>query len=210
PIIIFAVLLVADERHIDFLDIVLLSKMVISYLCYVCYMGYLTWRIRLEDDRVTTIRQLGIALNAYGSTNFRQADLTEANFSEATLKSARFLNAITLRTCWQHAKRLETANLKGTILEKRPIRQLLVTGDGNNQSFAGLNLMGAFLVNANLQNVDFTETDFAGADLRGANLTGACLENWVIDSTTLLDNTHADYVYLLRNQQERRPARCRQ
>jgi uncharacterized protein YjbI with pentapeptide repeats len=46
--------------------------------------------------------------------------------------------------------------------------------------------------NQNLQGKSFKGQDLTGANFSGANLTGACLENWLIDSTTLLDNAHAE------------------
>jgi uncharacterized protein YjbI with pentapeptide repeats len=103
---------------------------------------------------------------------------------------------------------------------------MLVTGKGKDNSYKGLNLKGAYLAGADLSGADFTEADLNGSTLenatltnahldrasvievefKGADLTGACLESWNIDSTTHFEGAHADYVYLLANKQERRPA----
>ncbi len=101
---------------------------------------------------------------------------------------------------------------------------MLVTGRGNNQSFFGQNLKGAYLTeadfsNANLTEADISEAEFYKASLEGANLTrvralgtsfreailtGACIESWSIDNTTVFDGVVCDYLYLL-YQRERRP-----
>ena len=82
------------------------------------------------------------------------------------------------------------------------------------------------MASADLADADFTEADISQANLEGATLeratliktqalgtnfhqtilTEVTLEAWNIDSTTNLDGAVCDYVYLLRNQQERRPS----
>jgi hypothetical protein len=59
---------------------------------------------------------------------------------------------------------------------------------------------------ANLKNANLTESLALNTDFTGANLTGACLEAWNIDSHTNLAEVDSQYVYLLRNEQERRPS----
>ncbi len=106
------------------------------------------------------------------------------------------------------------------------MRELLVTGKGSGICYAGRNLKGAYLKDADLEGADFTEAYMSGAcleranltnanlsktqalgtDFRNADLTGACLEAWNIDSTTVLEGAHADYVFLLGNNRERRPS----
>jgi uncharacterized protein YjbI with pentapeptide repeats len=105
------------------------------------------------------------------------------------------------------------------------VRDLVVTHRGAKQSYIGCDIKGANLIGADLNDADLTEADISGANLQGAwleranltktqalntnfqeaHLTGACLEAWNIDSTTQLDGAICEYVYLLNNQQERRP-----
>lgn len=171
----------------------------------------------------------GFATNfaAIGGTSFRNANLTEANFTKATLNSTNFQDANITRTRWFKARELKRAKLVGTILSNSYVRDLLVTFKVNHKfNFIGLNFKGANLAGADLSYIDLTEADiseatFAGASLEHANLTkaqaiktnfqqtrltGACLEAWNIDSTTELSGAICKYVYLLNNQRERRPS----
>jgi len=72
--------------------------------------------------------------------------------------------------------------------------------------FTEADLSQATLEGAELQHANLTKTQVLGTEFRQANLTGACLEAWNIDSTTQLDGTLCDYIYLLKPPQERRPS----
>ncbi len=145
-------------------------------------------------------------------TRFYEADLTEAYFTEAILKNTDFSNAILTRTSWYSCKQLEYARVGNSILSDASVRDLLVTGNGANKSYANANLREANLTGANLNYSNLTRADLRGAnlnysnltraDLRGADLTntsltGACLEAWSIDSTTRLEKVYCPFVYLL-------------
>ncbi|MGF1514907.1 MAG: pentapeptide repeat-containing protein [Elainellaceae cyanobacterium] len=161
-----------------------------------------------------------------GGTSFRNADLTDADFTEATLKNANFTGATLTRTSFHLAKKLNLVRLGKTILTDYAILTLLTTHRGSGQDYTGKSLKGANIAGADLTDAIFTEADLSQADLTGASLsratltktqalatqfrqadlTGACLEAWNIDSTTQLDGAVCEHVYLLRNQQERRPS----
>ncbi len=179
-----------------------------------------------EDEKFALVRRIAIAFAAIGGTSFRSADLTEANFAQAILKSTDLRKASVTLTCWSQTQKLDRARVGGTILLEPTVRDLLVTSQGKGKAYIGRNLKGANLSNADLSDADLTEADISGATLQGANLeranltktqalnanfdqarlTGACLEAWNIDSTTQLDGALCDYVYLLNNQRERRPS----
>ncbi|NEO16269.1 MULTISPECIES: pentapeptide repeat-containing protein [unclassified Moorena] len=193
--------------------------------------AYLGWRALKGDPRDAWIRTIAIAFAATGGTSFYNADLTDADFTGATLKSTDLRKATLTRTCWQDTIKLDRTRPGKTILADTAVRELLVTGNGYNKSYVdanlrGANLKGANLNKANLKLADLSEATLEEANLEWANLTeaqavgtdfthayftGACLEAWNIDSTTTLTNIDCQYVFLLENSnpqgsRERRPS----
>lgn len=190
--------------------------------------SYISWRAVAWDEKHILIRNFAIALASLGGTQFRGADLTNADFSAAELKSTDFSHAKSIdRTCWHRAKKLNWAKVGNTILSDRIIQDLLVTGKGYGKSYANANLCGANLNGADLRYANFKEADLSqatlkNADLEGANLTkaqaigtdftnarltGVCgLEWWNIDSATQLDAVDCQYVYLQEPNCERLPS----
>ena len=178
------------------------------------------------DVRDTLIRNISVWVGSWGGTNFVGANLTDAIFSEAALKGSHFYKTNLTRANFHLSKKVNLSRFGKTILANFEVRNLLISLRGSGQSYAGLNLKGAYLAGADLADADFTEADLSDATLEGATLeranltktqalgtnfhqtilTGATLEAWNIDSTTNLDGAICDYVYLLRNQQERRPS----
>lgn len=193
----------------------------------VTFLGaYVAKQALAEDSKFAFIRLIAITLPAKLGTSFRNANLTDADFTKATLKSTDFRNANLTRTNFHLATNLDLARVSNTILIDREVRDLVVTHRGANQSYRGRNLKGANLAGADLRDADLTEADVSEATFEGAwlervnltktqalttnfkysRLTGACLEAWNIDNTTQLDGAICDYVYLLNHQGERRPS----
>jgi len=114
------------------------------------------------------IRDLVTSFIAMGGVSFRQAVLTEANFSGATLKYADFRDADLTRTCLYNTQGLEFARLGNTYLANPKIRQLVVTCNGQGQNFDGLDLTGI-----NLQGAILQDASFVGAILNQSNLRDA-------------------------------------
>ncbi|MEO1394848.1 MAG: pentapeptide repeat-containing protein [Cyanobacteria bacterium J06634_5] len=178
------------------------------------------------DPRDKLIRDLAVGLGALGGTRFDGADLTNANFSKATVKGAHFYKSKLHCTCFHLSQQLHLSRTYSTLLSNPTALNLLVClRTGSDKSYTSLNLKGAYLAGASLADLDMTDTNLSGASLEGAdlqratltsikalgtnfhqaNLTAACVESWNIDSTTLLTGALCEHVYLLRNQQERRP-----
>lgn len=176
------------------------------------------------------IGETAIFFSGLGGTIFLKADLTDADFTKAILRSAKFKKANLTRTCWYQVKHINRARLSDSILVDSKVKQLLVTGDGSNNNYEGKNLRGANLTKvdlnkANLKNADISEATLHSANLEGAiltqvraigtdftnaYLTGACLEAWNIDSKTKLEGVDCQYVYLLeqpnsKGNRDRRP-----
>ncbi len=193
---------------------------------------YLAKKILAEDENNLFILKFAVAIGTIGGTCFRNANLTDVDFSHAILKSTNFRFANATRTFWRETKYLKFARVEGTILEDIKIRDLLITGWGKDQQYKEANLRGANLISADLSNANLKLADLGEASLQAANLnnanltealaigtnfttaqmTGTCLESWNINHTTILDNVESKYIYLLEkplpetDDRERRPS----
>jgi uncharacterized protein YjbI with pentapeptide repeats len=182
--------------------------------------GYVAWCISKDDERFAVTRMIGVTFGAVGGTTFSGADLTNANFFQAVLKSSNFSHSkekqtILTHTCWKDVQKLERARLGDSILSTSVVRKLLTSGDGVNKSYVRVNLRnanlngsnlnsanfkwadlsGATLQGADLQYANLTESLATGADFSGAYLTGACIESWNIDRTTKLHNVNCEFIF---------------
>ena len=184
---------------------------------------YIGWRAMKGDKRYPWIRSFAIALAARKGTSFCSADLTDANFTGAILKSTDFRKATIPRTRWYKAKMLDYVRPGDTYLKDSQVRQWLI-GEGTDKNFdrkplRGINLQGANLADAsfictdlreaNLQDADLSraklvQTQLDRTDLTGATLTGAFIENWGITSSTMLNGVRCEYVFM-RLPLEKRP-----
>ncbi|BCL40218.1 pentapeptide repeat-containing protein [Nostoc sp. MS1] len=153
---------------------------------------------------------------AVGGTSFRNANLTDANFTRATLKSTDFRKANLTRTCFSKTKELDCVRPGTTYLQKAQVRQVLVTREGQGKNFdrddlRGVNFQGVNLVDAsfigadlsyaNLQDADLSraklvQTQLNGTDFTGATLTGAYIQDWGITIDTLFDGVRCECVYM--------------
>jgi uncharacterized protein YjbI with pentapeptide repeats len=193
--------------------------------------NYAGWQAFNGNEKYALIRSIAITFAATGGTSFRNADLTDADFTSATLKSTDFRRANLTRTRWHKTKKLDRARLGNSILADTAVRELLISGDGENKSYAGANLQGANLTGANLnlsnlreakldqatfqqanlEGANLTEASSVGTDFTHAYLTGACIETWNIDITTKLEQVDCRFVYLreepdpITGDRERRP-----
>ena len=177
---------------------------------------YISWRSQRGDPKYRALRAFAITICSTRGTNFQEANLTDASFAGATIGNTNFTKANLTRTCWLGAKHLDKARVEGTYLENERIRQLLVTGDGRDQNFDGLDLRGCNLRNADLSNASFINAKLSEATLEGANLTraklvkaqlygtnltnailtGACIQDWAISLDTQLEGIRCEYVYM--------------
>ena len=193
---------------------------------------YIAWRALAGDEKHAFVRTFAIAFAATGGTSFRNADLTDANFTEAILKSTDFRTANLTRTCFRNTEKLDRARVGKSILADTRVRELLVTGNGYKKSYVNANLQGANLTGVNLNEANLKQANLSEATLHQANLesanlnetqalatdfteayfTGACLEGWNIDANTKLDRVDCRFVYLLEypksgsGDRERRPS----
>jgi uncharacterized protein YjbI with pentapeptide repeats len=178
--------------------------------------AYVGWQAISGNKKYTLIRTLAVGIVCQGGTKFYNADLTDANFTQATLKSVDFRNAILTRTSWFEVQQLDQARIDSTYLKDARIRQLVTTKDGHDTNFDYLDLRGLNLENANLQNASFIGADLSLANLENANLsgaklarsqlyqanlnyaylTGAYIQNWGISTDTQLEAIQCEYIYM--------------
>ncbi|MEL7314125.1 MAG: pentapeptide repeat-containing protein [Cyanobacteria bacterium J06559_3] len=183
--------------------------------------GYLAWRAYQAQPHFRWMRRLAVFLvTALDSTDFNQADLTEADFTAATLGKAKFQNQVCLtRTCFYQAKKLEHARLYETYLSVPMVRRLLVEkrvdpvefNQFDSLNLRGVNLRGAILAEGSFVGTDLSEADLQDANLSranltriqldkalltGATLTGAIIEGWSITHQTQLHGVACEYVFM--------------
>lgn len=182
---------------------------------------YIARRANKGDEKFALIRTINVALGAIGGTSFRGSNLTGANFTGATLKSSRFMHSKQQQTnltqvCWKNTQKLDRARLGNSYLQYPRIRQLVTTGQGQDQNFDRLNLSGINLKGSTLQDASFVSTDLNDAnlqdadlsraklkqtqldraDLTGACLTGAYIEDWGLTGETKLNGVRCEYVFM--------------
>ncbi|PSO60111.1 MAG: hypothetical protein BRC35_02565 [Cyanobacteria bacterium QH_10_48_56] len=131
---------------------------------------YVTWRALAGDEKYAFVRRVALFFAAIGGTSFQGAYLTNADFTQATLRCTNFLEARLTRTRFGQAEKLNLARVGKTILNNSSVRNLLTTVEGKNKSFVGLNFEGANLEGAALNGADFTDATLTEATLEGAKL----------------------------------------
>ena len=187
-----------------------------STLALIALSIYAANRAITGDSRYTLIRTLAIAICSAKGTSFRNANLTDSNFTQAVLEHCDFRGAILKNTDFSKAKKLQQARTYETYLENLKIRELIITKDGRSKDFdhcdlRGLNLQQADLMDASFIGADLSEANLQEADLSRAKLvrtqlyrtnlihsclTGAYIQDWAISTDTILSNVRCDYIYM--------------
>ncbi|MBW4639787.1 MAG: pentapeptide repeat-containing protein [Gloeocapsa sp. UFS-A4-WI-NPMV-4B04] len=189
---------------------------IISTLSFFLLSFHAANRSLAGDRRYALISSMTTAICAGKGTSFRNADLTNANFTQALLKHTDLRGAILARTNWFQANGLSQARIGRTYLENREVRELLISKEGKGKNFDRCDLRGVNLQNANLSDssligADLSEatlqsTDLSRAklvqtqlyrtDLTYACLTGAHIQDWAISTDTNFQDVRCEYIYM--------------
>jgi uncharacterized protein YjbI with pentapeptide repeats len=169
----------------------------------------------LYSADINGVRLRGINLSGanLSSTRFQDSDLCGANLSGANLcnafmsksyfRGADFSSANLCNAFLDYSDYL-TANFSHASLVKTQLYNSALKN--TNFSFADLkcadlsfaDLCDADLSNANLGDTLLIASQLLGSNLRSAILTGTCIQNWNINSATMLNDVICEYVYLKR------------
>ena len=180
------------------------------------FAGYIGWKALKSDKKYFLICKMTAIFSTNGSTSFRTANLTETNFAGTLLKNTDLRAATMSCATWSQSRQLSWARVSQTYLANTQLQRLLVTGEGQRQSFnsqdlRNLNLRETNLADASLIGTDLYQTDLRKATLSGAKLvranleaadlseaclTGACIQDWSITQSTQFVGTICKYVYL--------------
>ncbi|MBD1847657.1 pentapeptide repeat-containing protein [Cyanobacteria bacterium FACHB-63] len=150
-------------------------------------MGFSIGNLASIKLRGVNLSRIDLSWIDFNEVNFREIDLSLIDFRGVNLSGIDF----------NKAEELKNLDLKFLDLSD---------ADLHDANLSGVNLNGVNFSNANLSAVDFTEAQVLATNFTGAIMTGACLEDWNINSETNLHDAICEYVYLKRNQQERRPS----
>ncbi|NEU74888.1 hypothetical protein PI95_020600 [Hassallia byssoidea VB512170] len=161
-----------------------IASSIVTSLATIQLSAYIGLQAISGNVKFTSVRNCALAFASAGGTNFAKSDLTNVEFTQATLKAANFRQAKINGTRWFGAKRLNRA-CGDSYLQYPLVQQLLVTNNGQNQKFDNLDLRGINLRGANLVDASFINTDLSEADLQGANLSRAKLLHTKLRKTNL-------------------------
>ena len=206
----------------EFVSTATVLSAIIGAVIGLAFSLFIGWRVVREDVNFDLLRLVGLKLASMGGTSFCGANLTEATFYQARLKSANFSDSLQRETvvthvCWQGAIKVNRAQIGKTILQDCRVRSLLIMPErGYQQDLTDANLRGAnlkgvtlekailrrailseaLLEKAVLKDAVLTEVQAVSTDFTRACLTGATLESWHTDSTTTFKNIDCQYVFL--------------
>jgi uncharacterized protein YjbI with pentapeptide repeats len=127
--------------------------------------GYIGWRALAGDENTHGLGKSPLPLLLQAAPAFAMHDLTDADFTCATLKSTDFRRANLTRTRWHQAKMLDRVRPGTTYLTLFPSTTITHTGQGQAQNFDRQALRGVNLQGANLADASFIGTDLSCSQL---------------------------------------------
>jgi uncharacterized protein YjbI with pentapeptide repeats len=142
------------------------------------------------------LRSRAIAFSAWGGTSFERSTFINCDFSEIQLNHTNFKNAVFFRTNFRKVKGDFNSRFDGTILDDFIVKALCFGNEKKEENYAGLNLNGAYLREADLRCALLSKAQALGTDFTGADFSEACIQDWNINSETILDDIICNRVYV--------------
>lgn len=178
-----------------------LSVIALHFISFIftiqAWRGNLRWR---------WLKDWAISSGTICGTSFYGLDLRNALFDGADLRNTDLRAKSLAYASFVGAKNLELALVKGTILEDKRVRDLLINPrSGEEQDFIGANFQGANLRDANLRGANLTLVNAIDTDFTGAILDEVCIQDWNISKNTKFRGVQCRRVYLKQNKQEPKP-----
>lgn len=127
-------------------------------------LGWVISKNYIKHRWIHTINVFFTTLFCQGTT-FDEADLTDADFTGANLQNTNLRADKLIRTRFYQCTKLNLAFLNDTILANPAVRDLLITGQGEEKSYFDFNLRGVNLYGANLKNANLKLADLSEATL---------------------------------------------
>lgn len=152
--------------------------------------------LRGASLRETNLRKARFVRANLGSADLTEADATESNLTGVDLIRATLTKSLLVQTTLKEAK------LSGADLTKATF----TNADLSEADLSETDLTKTDLRQANLTQADLTRSKISATNFSGATLTGFCLEDAQLSSTTKLEGVTCSFVYLKRNNQDRRPS----
>jgi uncharacterized protein YjbI with pentapeptide repeats len=140
---------------------------------------YIAFQATSGNKKYEWIQKIAVFILSMGGTSFYNSNLSDANFTEASLEYSDFRAADLTRTCWLNSRQMELARIDQTYLMDPEIRKLAISKQAKKVKFD--NIRG----NLNLENALLEETSFVEANLSDANLRGVTCINGRFDEANL-------------------------
>lgn len=118
-----------------------------------------------------------------GGASFREADLTNSNFTNAILNNTNFTGANVTYASWKNTK-LDNIQAEGTCLTDAKIRKLVSIG-GENDNFDYFDLQKFNFQGINLTNISFIKTNLRLSNLKEATLLNAKLQETLLEQADI-------------------------
>lgn len=154
----------------------------------IAFSSWRTNRLRnLPWNHLDVLRDWVLAIGCWGGTSFHNLDLSNVNFTGATLANTDLRAKLLYRTCFRNVIGLNRARVDNQYLDLNnpKVQRLLTQGTSQDRQFHRFNLQGAYLQEAEMREFDLTDADLTGADLQRAMLRDSVLVRTKLSNVNL-------------------------